>query len=155
MAAGLCTGLALSAACSAPPLTAVAITSEALVGSLFPDIDHKDSFISRKLKPVGWIARLFFGHRTFFHSLVVYAAFFASLWVWKPTAAMIFLPSLAGIASHIFLDALNPRGVPLLFKPRIHLANIYTGSKKEDCLRFFLCVSGVGLSGYYAVCQIR
>lgn len=150
-AAGMCAGFALAAVYTAPPLTAAAIVVEATIGSLLPDIDHKDSFISKKLRPVGWAARIFFGHRSFFHSVFVYAAVFAALWFWRQPLAVSLLPLFAGIASHLFLDALNPAGIPLLFKRRVHLARIYTGSGAENFLRFLLCVAEIGLSGYYVV----
>ena len=37
--------------------TLIIITSALVIGSLFPDIDHKNSYLSRKLKPVSYVDR--------------------------------------------------------------------------------------------------
>ncbi len=136
--AGFCLGVALSA--TASPAEAAIIIGETVLGSLAPDIDHKNSTISKKLRPVGFVASAVAGHRTLFHNAFVYAAAFATLWYFAKPTAVFLIPFFAGIASHLLLDALNPMGVPLLFGGRIHLANIHTGSKVEDILRWLLKV---------------
>lgn len=50
--------------------TLIIITSGLVLGSLFPDIDHKNSYLSRKLKPVSFITSKVFKHREFTHSIV-------------------------------------------------------------------------------------
>lgn len=48
--------------------TLIIITSGLVVGSLFPDIDHKNSYLSRKIKPLSFITSKLFKHREFTHS---------------------------------------------------------------------------------------
>lgn len=149
--AGFCLGVALSA--TASPAEAAIIIGETVLGSLAPDIDHKNSTISKKLRPVGFVASAVAGHRTLFHNAFVYAAAFATLWYFAKPTAVFLIPFFAGIASHLLLDALNPMGIPLLFGGRIHLANIHTGSKAEDVLRGLLKVLCFAALLWYALGQ--
>lgn len=122
-----------------------AIIGIGALGGLIPDIDHPNSKISHKLKPVSAVVSLMFSHRGFFHTPILYLV----LWeIWEMLCPgteylvygrLLFL----GIASHLVLDSLNSVGIPMLFpfsKKRRHIAKIKTGSKAELVCRFCLMV---------------
>jgi inner membrane protein len=89
----------------------------AAISSSFPDIDHLNSKISRKLKPFAIIATTFFTHRSFLHSvfppLIIYALLVR-------VDHVIATAILVGYLSHLILDATTTRGIkpfyPLNFK---------------------------------------
>lgn len=124
------------------PLVAAALGAGA-IGGLVPDIDHPSSKISHSLRPVNALVSLMFSHRGLFHTPILYILL-ATLWVWKcpvPQYMIWGLCLFAGIFSHIFLDCLNPGGIPLLFpvsSKRIHFAKIRTGGKGEGVVRVLL-----------------
>lgn len=120
-----------------------------IIGSLFPDIDHKNSIISKKNPVLSFFARIFSSHRGFFHSPIIYIAVYLILFgFFLKTNLYIGLIStafLSGTFSHIILDFLNPMGVPLLFpfsKKKYHAwLCMKTGSFAEKIIR-----SALGLS---------
>lgn len=109
-----------------------------LLGSLFPDIDHPNSTLGRFI-PLGYFIR----HRTITHSLLALAiALYANPWFG------------VGYATHLFLDALNPSRVPMLYpyEKKFGIGLIRTGSVVEKLLFIFICLGlffkyskGVGL----------
>lgn len=118
-------------------------------GALIPDIDKKQSTISHRHKIISFISRLLFTHRGFTHSLLCMAIieiilFFLSI----PVPGIIRIPMLYGIMigylSHLFLDSLNPLGIPLLFPfhYRFSFAKIKTGGICE----FLVFLSLVAIS---------
>lgn len=117
----------------------------AALGSLLPDIDHPESKISRAnpvtwlfailyrfvldlvsiifkilITPLGWcgvkIPPLSSGHRgPLTHGglgIILFTLLLSPLLSWTPT---IFYGLMIGVLSHIFLDMLNPQGVPLMW----------------------------------------
>lgn len=126
------------------PIRAAALCCAGMIGGLIPDIDHPSSTISHYFKPVNLFVSFLFSHRGFFHTPVLYLVLgFLALRTWKmPSLAwLVSCGILAGIASHLFLDALNPGGIPLFFpfqSKRHHLARIRTGSKGEKRVRFLI-----------------
>lgn len=106
----------------------------AVVAAWLPDVDNprsrlgnglsrmKNPVLHRATRPVSWALRatsfLLFrtvGHRTLTHSLLGVALFVVLI---SPVAALspdLFLALVVGYASHLFADALNRRGVPLLW----------------------------------------
>lgn len=151
--AGICAGVGLTTAVAASPLAGAVIVGESWLGSLFPDIDHKNSKISKKMKLTGFIARLFAGHRTLFHNPLTYAAVYAILRYFRPDLARFLVPLFMGIGTHLFLDALTPMGIPLLPNLRLHMGNIRTGSGAEHAIYSLLIVAGFGISAWAAVVQ--
>lgn len=151
--AGICAGVGLTTAVAASPLAGAVIIGESWLGSLFPDIDHKNSKISKKMKLTGFIARLFAGHRTLFHNPLTYAAVYAILRYFRPDLARVLVPLFMGIGTHLFLDALTPMGIPLLPNLRLHMGNIRTGSGVEHAIYSLLIVVGFGISAWAAVVQ--
>ena len=97
-------------ACSADttslPYITAAITAGA-IGGLLPDIDHPNSKISHKLKPVSKIVNLLFSHRGLFHTPAFYIILWAIvIWQFSNPANILFINSLfLGVMSHLFLDA--------------------------------------------------
>lgn len=111
-------------------------------GGLIPDIDHPSSKISHMINPVGAIVSLLFSHRGLFHIPLLYLILF-SVWIsMAPRAYLLWgLLVFSGIVSHLLLDLLNPRGIPLLFpvwKKRVHIMRIKTGSWQENLVRWTL-----------------
>lgn len=109
--------------------TLIIITSGLVLGSLFPDIDHKNSYLSRKLKPVSFITSKVFKHREFTHSIVgtisiSYLMYFILSktnmeYMYKSMFSKAFT---IGIISHIILDMMTISGVVLfypLYKKRV------------------------------------
>lgn len=111
----------------------------ASIGSYFPDIDMKSSYISKRY-PLIW---KYYGkkhvHRGFTHSaamIVILYIFGLTLFQISEENIVIQLVSIGftlGWISHIALDLLNSQGVMLLypFKFKIKLLNIHSGSSWE------------------------
>ncbi|MFY0521546.1 metal-dependent hydrolase [Lysinibacillus sp. UGB7] len=122
-------------------------------GGMFPDIDHPNSYIGRKLRITSFLLRYTVGHRGPLHSpLVLFllcglAGVFVKSYVsdFHYQYILIFLASFfLGTCSHILLDALTKRGVPILFPfvwKDISIGNFTTGGVME---KFFT----LGLWGY-------
>lgn len=114
----------------------------ALVGSILPDIDHPKSLISQTVFFLHYPFRKL-GHRKATHSiLAVFAVMVLTSMLFK--VRYIGWSIGIGYSSHLILDMLNPRGVPLLYpfiKSRYKVATIHTGSKVEEIIYFLLVVS--------------
>lgn len=135
--------------CSTPttnlPTITMAVAAGA-TGGLLPDIDHPNSKISHKLKPVSKLVSLLFAHRGLFHTPILYIILW-TLAIWQisnSNTVMLINALFLGIMSHLFLDALNPTGIPLLFpfeNKHRNLAHIKTGGLTEKiiyvCILFF------------------
>lgn len=81
-----------------------------LFASLLPDIDHPQSKIGRKVKPISWLINNLFGHRGFFHSiwpvLILYIVF-----VYLLGWGLAGLGLCIGFMSHLVSDSLTLEGV--------------------------------------------
>ncbi len=138
-----------------------ALAAVAALAALLPDLDAPRSKIRslalgpfRPLDPLGELLHGAWGHRGPLHSLLGLNVFglictlpLALLWGWVYGAA-----ALLGYASHLALDAMTQRGVPLLpargkdrrwnLRHRRHLLprvlRFVTGSSAEDVLQAFL-----------------
>lgn len=127
------------------PILAVAAMGVGMVGGLIPDIDHPNSKISKSLKPVSAVVSLMFSHRGLFHTPFLYLILWG-IWMWlcpNPEWLMWGNFVFIGIASHLFLDFLNPGGIPILFPiglKRHRVLRIKTGSKVELIIRWLLIV---------------
>lgn len=112
-----------------------------LIGSVAPDIDHKNSFISNRLKPFGFLVRRTTTHRGATHSPLIVGLFSLLLYSglevteFNSYAYPIALGFFVGAISHVLLDMLNPQGVPLLYPipkaKRFRIAHIRTGGLIE------------------------
>lgn len=115
-------------------------------GSLFPDIDHKGSTMGQKVKPVSSVIGAVAGHRNFFHWFLPYLILAVILHFSAPWLDNLTFSVFLGVLSHLFLDALNPSGVPLLPGRRIHLLRIHTGSRVDKAvgvLLYLLALAGL------------
>ena len=94
----------------------VIFTPLALIGSLFPDLDHHNSRIKRNFFiKLASIPLTLFGHRTWSHSILIMLAM-TSLYFFVPEALLLGLVAfLIGYASHIIGDWMTPNGVPLFW----------------------------------------
>ncbi len=88
----------------------------ALFGAVIPDICHPKSMVGRMIPIVSTSLSRIVGHRTLTHSLLFVIA---TMWLMSQFsfqyAADIQVGLIAGIISHIILDAMTPRGVKLLY----------------------------------------
>lgn len=94
----------------------IAYSPLALIGSLFPDLDHHNSRIKRNLLvKIASFPLTLFGHRTWSHSLLIMAAIGSLLYLIPEQYEIGLVAFLIGYASHIIGDWMTPAGVPLLW----------------------------------------
>lgn len=137
--------------CQAAHLTlteGLIFTTGCAVGALFPDIDHESSTIGKKVKPLSKLLYKTIGHRAFFHWFVPYCLLALALHLWKPGWDVVTMSVLTGVLTHLFLDALNPSGVPVFPGLKLHLLRIKTESWIDKAI-------GVLLTLLAVVCFIR
>ncbi|MCD8181027.1 MAG: metal-dependent hydrolase [Firmicutes bacterium] len=147
-AAGLATGLALVLACQnnviAEPTIAMQIGTAALaaLGSLTPDIDLPESTIGSKVKPISTVLNKTFGHRTLFHSPLLYAVIFLLTFKLNLCLALAFA---LGAVSHLLLDMLNQKGIPLLYpwKKTVHIASFSSDGIADLICRIILTAAAL------------
>lgn len=134
----------------------LAVMTGAVIGSLFPDIDHKGSYIGRRMKATSHIASSLFGHRGITHSPIMMTFFTlllfltSELFIASTLVDLWLLGFYMGILSHIFLDMLTKGGVPLLYpfsKKKIALTKMKTGSIWETMVFVVLILT----LGYFGV----
>lgn len=142
--------LILSAAGFEPDPTAqAAVMTGALIGSLFPDIDHRQSYISHKAPVASFAASTVFKHRGFLHSplfiilagTILTAGSRSMLAGTQLQTAMMFLSGfIPGMISHIILDTFNKQGIPWLwpYSKRFRLLSIRTDSIMETAFAVLL-----------------
>lgn len=94
--------------------TSVTILVLSTLAILLPDICHTQSKIGRRFRVLSFVIRLLFGHRTFTHSLafIIIIGFLLYL-IQTPMYYMVAI--VIGIASHVILDILTPKGVKLFY----------------------------------------
>lgn len=110
-------------------------TPLAILGSLFPDLDHHNSAIKRNFiiklltLPLTW-----FGHRTWSHSLFI-MLLLSSFYLFLPGEYVFGMHAfLIGYASHVLGDWMTTSGVPLLYPMKRKFRSPFffkTGSKAE------------------------
>lgn len=100
----------------------IIIISGLILGSLFPDIDHKNSYLSRKIRPLSYITSKIFKHREFTHSIagVFSISYILYLILGKTNMEPIYLGIFnnaftIGMISHIILDMMTVSGVALFY----------------------------------------
>lgn len=130
-----------------------------LLGSVLPDIDHPNSFISKKAKITSFFTSKAFKHRTLTHSLLVNIVFYtlSSLLICRfdlPLRHYLtrFLSGLeVGIVSHVLLDMLTIGGVAIFYpitNRRYNLAKLNvnkgkSGRIKENIVRLILVLISI------------
>lgn len=132
-------------------IQSVGLVGVSIAGSLFPDVDLCSSKAGSKAKPASFTINKLFGHRTLFHSPILYAALYL-LWThYFPNARIWAVAFAVGVASHILLDMFNKRGIPLLYpiKKTYHITSIKNGSTGEIVFRVILgIIAFVGFAFY-------
>lgn len=106
--------------------------------SVFPDIDHARSFVSRRLWFVAWLFNFLFSHRGVVHSLVFGAVVSYLLWAisWEMG-----LGAFVGYVGHLFMDAMSKNGVRPFFPLRFNVRGfVRSGGMVEGALFYFLSV---------------
>lgn len=118
-----------------------------ILGATVPDIDHKGSYIGKKIKIISCLISSAFGHRGLTHAPLVNTVLLAcSLYLVK--APDIYWYSLlfgffGGIYSHILLDGFTKGGIPLFYpftKKKFSLGLLVTGGKGEKVFRTILSI---------------
>lgn len=109
----------------------IAVIAACSIGSLAPDIDSPQSMINNFMPPLR-LMTLFVSHRGIFHAIWIPLLLITSYW---SNDAILYLSQIAGVqgftipdfilpvlwaigigwSSHIFLDALTPRGIPFFY----------------------------------------
>lgn len=136
----------------------------AVLTSLVPDLDHPNSFLSKKLlspillsiliimfiiryKSYGlifilvWLILTYISkHRSFSHSLIGMLIFSLPF-----IYSCYFYPVIMGYASHLFLDCCTNRGISLLYpmKTKFRIFNITTNSKSEFIIGLVLVLLNI------------
>lgn len=137
---GILVGLYVSLQMTNTPIVSTGVLlGGAIVGSIFPDIDHKNSYIGQKTKIVSKAINKFAGHRKLFHAPLVYLLLYSmSLGMITHKLLLIGAQGLfLGILSHLILDSFTIGGLPWFYplsKKKFSLSNIKTNSKLEDIL---------------------
>ncbi|MCD7036042.1 metal-dependent hydrolase [Metabacillus sp. GX 13764] len=143
---GVATGLALAHFTNYDP---VLLTAAGALGGLIPDICHGGSKIGRKAPLLSKIISTLFGHRTFTHSLLFLIIINSLLAAFLPNGS-IKAGILAGMISHIVLDAGTKKGIKLFYPLKIPVRlplTTRTGSAAEQAV--FALISAVAI--YYGL----
>lgn len=138
-----CAAVVLLSPAPSPP-TLLFSLGAGMVGALLPDIDHPQSAMGQQLPIVSDGVSLLMGHRRGVHSLfaaaVVGLAARLGLHFVCPALSPLLAASLVlGYLSHLFLDALNPEGVPFLWpfvERKFGIPLAHTGSLMENWVVF-------------------
>lgn len=119
------------------------------IASLFPDIDHENSKIGQKIKPVSWLIQNVFGHRGFFHSIFP-AIILYFVFVYLLNYNLLGLGIAVGYISHLMSDALTVTGVNFIHPFRAKVSGfIETGSILEYI--FFIVFLGLDIWKIYGL----
>ncbi|MGM5480164.1 MAG: metal-dependent hydrolase [Nanobdellota archaeon] len=106
----------------------ISIIFIAVIGSLLPDIDSKNSYFGRKISVISWISK----HRGFFHTLLFLGLLIIPLAIILDS--ILLYSFIAGFTSHLLLDALTKEGVRFFPGLKRLRGPIKTGSFSENIL---------------------
>ena len=114
----------------------------AVVGALTPDIDLKTSKMGQQARTMSVVINFLFGHRTLFHAPILYLLLYMVLKEPLHQCHILMLAFTAGAFSHIVLDMLNVKGIPLFYpvKGNYHIASIQNGGLAEKTVFITLIV---------------
>lgn len=146
------TALGLNIDCNSATVTLLIMGG--LIGGVFPDIDNPKSHMGQLSKPVSTVIGKISAamgkknefHRGLCHDLALYTLGIILSYFYFPPLIGFFL----GALSHLFLDAFNPMGVPVLLGAYIlRLGRIYAKSKSATffvwCTTLLVTAIGVGV----------
>lgn len=120
----------------------VPIIAGGVLGSLLPDIDSPDTKIGRHFLFISTILNSIFGHRTITHDFVFVLLLSAFFMTKNPFLIGLFI----GIFSHLFLDSMTIKGIPIsfLYKKNIHLLPEFMRFKSaSNAAKFATFVSSI------------
>ena len=148
----------------APPVYAY---PAAVIATWLPDVDNPRSRLGNGLsrrknlalnlltRPVSWALRttsfvLFrtVGHRTLTHSLLGVALFVVLVSPVAPLSPDLFVALVAGYASHLVADALNTKGVPLLWPVGRRFRLLPGGVRSGGTAEFVVALFAAAAAGY-------
>jgi len=148
----------------APPLYAY---PAAVVAAWVPDVDNprsrlgnglsrtKSPVVNAVARPLSWALRavsftLFrtVGHRTLTHSLLGVALFVVLVSPVAPVLPDLFIALVAGYASHLVADALNVKGVPLLWPTGRPFKLLPRGVRSGGPAEFVVALAVAAAAGY-------
>lgn len=115
-----------------PELEMIGYYTGAMIGSLLPDLDHPNSWISRNTFILYYPFHKL-GHRKATHSLLAVILLLIVLSLFFGINNIV-LGIVLGYLSHLILDMFNPLGVPLLYpliKDKYKIGKIRTGESGE------------------------
>lgn len=143
-------GLALG---SIAPLPSSFVVLCAAAGGLFPDIDQRTSRAGSAAPLASWLIQHIFGHRTLFHSPLLYLVAYTSACVFWPQYSFYVEAFVLGAASHLLLDMFNSKGVPLLYPwpHRFHIAAFALDGLGELTIRALLALGTIYLMGLWVL----
>ncbi len=131
-----------------------------IFGSLFPDIDKHNSYLSQKLKPLSMITSKVLKHREFTHSIVgtiilslIMNIILNGFNLTSEVINILFLSFTIGIISHILLDMLTPAGVVLfypIYRKKVKLISLKTSNNKFGLMEAMIMIL-FGVLGYIAL----
>lgn len=150
---GTAIGTAVCMGIKADAMECTLLMSTCIIGSVFPDIDNPNSHIGGLTVPIssliGKVSEIFgktgSRHRGIFHDLFIYLlGFYLSYMYFQPI-----LGFFIGTLSHLFLDMLNPSGIPFFFGIlKIRLAKIISGSLTSIITSSILSIIVIGIGIY-------
>lgn len=119
-----------------------------LFASLLPDIDHPQSKIGNKIKPVSWLINNTFGHRGFFHSIWPVIILYLVI-VYFLNWQLVGLGLCVGFMSHLLSDALTLEGINFGHPLQARVAGFIRTGGISEWIFFFvvgiLCFIKIGI----------
>lgn len=121
----------------------------AVLGGIMPDIDTTKSKV--KIPVLSSIIKMIFGHRSLFHSPFFYVVLSFLFFFFIPWTKLYCVTFLCGAMSHLLLDMLNKKGIPLLYpfsKKHFHFCALQSAGIADFSIRIliiFFAVSTIWL----------
>jgi inner membrane protein len=147
-----------------PPLYTYPAT---ILAAWLPDVDNprsrlgnglsrtKNPTLNLLIRPMSWVLRATsfalhrtVGHRTLTHSLLGIAVFVALASILAPLSSDLFFALVAGYVSHLVADALNTKGVPLLWPVGWRLRLLPGGVRSGGIAEFVAALAAAAMAGY-------
>lgn len=130
------------------------------IGSVLPDIDHKQSFISKKIRLFRYIVSRVFKHRYFTHSIsfLILLSFpyfiLLNFFYMDMFLKFLYIGVIIGSFSHILMDMFVGNGVALFYpfkKNKLYFLKIKSNSFLEKVFIHFLIFSFFLFFIYYNI----
>jgi inner membrane protein len=149
-----------------PKVSTAMLLGGSLLGSILPDIDHRNSYIGRKVKTVSKVINKFAGHRKLFHAPLAYLLLYSMSLGFITDKLLIFGVKglFLGILSHLLLDSFTIGGLPWFYpfsKTKFSLSKIKTNGKLEDilcgiltCINIFIILDMFKITSIFTFTQI-